>query len=53
MKVILSCESKFNVVGFEGGEWCWKRDGEPLSDRVVSKIVKHIGGSITVWGCMS
>ena len=53
MKVILSCESKFNVVGFDGGEWCWKRDGEPLSTRVISKIMKQRGGSIVVWGCMS
>lgn len=53
MKVILSCEIKFNVVGFDGGEWCWKRDGEPLSNCMVSKILKHGGGSIMVWGCMS
>ena len=45
-----SHESNFNIVGSNGREWCWKRHGELLSNCVVSKIVKHEGGSFMVWG---
>ena len=40
-------------MGSDGQKWCWKRLGEPLRIRVVSKIMKHARGSIMVWGCMS
>ena len=52
-KIVFSYESKFNIVGSDGWEWYWKRHGEPLSNLVVSKTVKHGRGSIMVWGCMS
>ena len=52
-QVIWSDESKFNVFGFNGRQWCWKSPTEPLCDCHVQPTVKHRGGSIMVWGCMS
>ena len=31
----------------------WKKKGELFSDRTTTTTVKHGGGNITVWGCMS
>ena len=42
--MVFSYESKFNIVGFVGHQWYWKRCGETLSNGVVSKSVKHGGG---------
>ena len=39
---------------FDGHVWCWVRDGESqLQVHHVSQIVKHGGGAIFVWGCMT
>jgi transposase len=53
MKVIWSDETKINRLGSDGRIWVWKKPGEPLSDRLVEGTVKHGGGSVMVWGCMS
>jgi hypothetical protein len=52
-KVMFSNDNKFNIVGFDGREYCWKRHGDTLSNLMVSKDVKHEGGSIMAWGSMS
>jgi hypothetical protein len=51
--VIFSDESKFNQVGSDGRSWCWRRSGEAYNERYTKKIVKHGGGNIMVWGCIT
>jgi len=51
-KVIFSDESKFNLFGSDGKMYCRRRPGEELLPRNVTKIVKHGGGSVMVWGCL-
>jgi len=51
--VIFSNESKFNLFGSDGHRWCWRRPGEEFDERYVRKEVKHGGGSIMVWGCIT
>ena len=51
--IIWSDESKFNDFGSDGRQWCWKSPTEPLRDCHVQPTIKHGGGSIMVWGCMS
>jgi hypothetical protein len=52
-KVIWSDESKFEVFGTRGREYCWRRPGEMLMPHHVKPIVKHGGGSVMIWGCMT
>lgn len=52
-RVVFSDESKFNLVGSDGRQYCRRRPGEEFLDRNVQKTVKHGGGSIMVWGCLS
>lgn len=51
--VIFSDESKFNLFGSDGRQYCWRKSGESLLEQHVQCTVKHGGGSIMVWGCMS
>lgn len=52
-QVIFSDESKFNLFGSDGRQWCWRRSGQEYDDIYVQKKVKHGGGSIMVWGCVT
>ena len=51
--VIFSDESKFNLFGSDGQQYCWRRSGERLLDQHVQSTVKYGGGNIMVWGCMT
>lgn len=51
--VIFSDESKFNLFGSDGRQWCWRRSGHEYDDVYVQKKVKHGGGNIMVWGCIT
>lgn len=51
--VIWSDETKINLWGSDGREWCWKKPGSGLQPHHVQLTLKHGGGSITVWGCMT
>jgi hypothetical protein len=52
-RVIWSDETKINRFGSDGRKWCWKTPGEQLKPRHVQKTIKHGGGSLMVWGCMT
>lgn len=52
-RVIWSDETKINRLGSDGRKWCWKKAGEGLKPRHVNKTVKHGGGNIKAWGCMT
>ena len=51
--VIFSDESKFNLFGSDGRRWCWRKPGEEFDERYVRKEVKHGGGNVMVWACIT
>ena len=51
--VIFSDESKFNLIGSDGRQWCWREPGQGCDSRFTKKTVKHGGGSVMVWGCVT
>lgn len=51
--VIFSDESKFNIFGSDGVQYCWGRTGEALDLRNTIKSVKHGRGSVMLWGCIT
>src|SRR5215470_6613827 len=52
-RVIWSDETKINRFCSDGRSWCWARDGETRRPRHVKQTVKHGGGSLMIWGCMT
>ena len=51
--VLWSDKTKINVFGSEGVKRVWQQPGEEYKDKCVLLTVKHAGGSVMVWGCMS
>ncbi len=51
--VLWSDETKINLFGSEGIKLVWWQPGEEYKDKCVLPTVKHGGGSVMVWGCMS
>ena len=51
--VIKSDESKFLLFKSDGRQYAWFRPGQAYDDRFVKKTIKHGGGSVMVWGCIS
>ncbi len=51
--VLWSNETKINVFGQDGVKLVWRQRGEEYKDKCGLPTVKHGGGSIMVWGCMS
>ena len=51
--MIFSDESKFMLFKSDGHQYAWFRPGQALDPRFTKKIVKHGGGNIMVWGCIS
>ncbi len=51
---ILWCdETKINVFGTDGFKTVWRRKGEEYKEKCMEPTVKHGGGSVLMWGCMS
>ncbi len=51
--VLYSDESKFNFFGSDGVQWCRRGPGEALDVHNVLPRLKHGGGGVMVWGCMT
>jgi transposase len=52
-RVIWSDETKINRFSSDGRSWCWVRDVENQERRTIKQTVKHGGGSLMIWGCMT
>ncbi len=46
-------ETKINLFGSDGVKRVWRQPDEEYKDKCVLPKVKHGGGSVMVWGCMS
>ncbi len=51
--VLWSDETKINLFGSDGVKRVWRQPCEEYKDKCVLPTVKHGGGSVMVWGCMS
>ena len=51
--VLWSDKMKINLFGSDGFKHVWRRPGEEYKDKCVMPTVKHGGGNVMVWGCMS
>ncbi len=51
--VLWSDETKINVFASDGVMRVWRQPGEEYNDKCVLPTVKHGGGSVMVYGCMS
>ncbi len=51
--VLWSDETKIHLFGSDGFKHVWWQPGEEYKDKCVLLTVKHGGGSVMVWGCMS
>lgn len=51
--VIFSDESPFHVARIRRGKYIWRRQGERLKDGMVVPAVKHGGGVVNVWACLT
>ncbi len=51
--VLWSDETEINLFGSDGVKRVTRQPGEEYKDKCVLPTVKHGGGSVMVWGCMS
>ena len=52
-RVIFSDESKYMLFKSDGREYAWFRKGEQYEAKNIKKTVKHGGGHVMVWGCVT
>ncbi len=46
-------ETKINLFGTDDVKRVWRQPGEEYKDKCVLPTVKHGGGNVMIWGCMS
>lgn len=51
--VIFADESKFNLFGSDRRVMVWRKPNEELKGKNLKPTVKHGGGHVMVWGCIS
>ncbi len=51
--ILWSEETKINLFGSDGVKRVWQQQGKEYKEKCVLPTVKHGGGSVMVWGCMS
>lgn len=51
--VIFADESKFNIFGSDGMQYVWRKPNTELEKKNLKATVKHGGGNVMVWACMS
>lgn len=51
--VIFLDESKFNLFGSDGKTMVWRKPNTELQKEHLRPTVKHGGGSVMIWGCIS
>ena len=51
--VIFNDETKVNMFNSDGRSWCWITNGEHVQPQHVQQTLKHGGGHIIIWGCMT
>ncbi len=51
--ILWSDETKINVFGTDGFKTVWHLKGEEYKEKCMVPTVKHGGGSVLMWGCMS
>ncbi|KAG1191293.1 hypothetical protein G6F70_009325 [Rhizopus microsporus] len=51
--LLTSDETRINRFGSDGKAYAWKMPGEPLQTQHVRETVKHGGGCIMVWSCIT
>ena len=51
--MIFSDETKINRFDLDGKSRCWIEDEECVGPQHVHQLVKHGGGLVMVWGCMT
>lgn len=52
-RVVFSDKTKINIWGSDGCKYYWSRHGDPLKPHHLDLTVKHGGGSLMMWGCIT
>lgn len=51
--ILWSDEPKYNIFGSDRHRRVWRKPKEALKTKNLNPTVKHGGGSVLIWGCMS
>ena len=51
--ILSSNETKINLLGSHGVQHVWREPGQDYHSECIVQTVRHGGGSVVIWGCMS